>query len=137
LAIFRPQRHSGSGFLQNEDGVRVAAEITSLNLADIAFDSSTLRVIAEAAGTLSPRCRRRHAVAATSAGLGGMDQALFPLPFTDVKSVLSASTRFSKNAVSALMRAMCNKSSCTESQMSRMEKNSGITGRNSLSFAAT
>ena len=38
---------------KNEDGVRVAAEITSLNLADIAFDSKTLRVIAEAAGTIN------------------------------------------------------------------------------------
>jgi hypothetical protein len=40
-------------FQKNEDGVRVAAEITSLNLADIAFDSKTLRVIAEAAGTIA------------------------------------------------------------------------------------
>jgi hypothetical protein len=40
--------------LQNNDnGVRVAAEITSLRLADIAFDSKTLRVIAEAEGTIS------------------------------------------------------------------------------------
>jgi hypothetical protein len=38
---------------KNEDGVRVAAEITSLNLADIAFDSKTLRVIADAAGTIN------------------------------------------------------------------------------------
>lgn len=40
-------------FQKNEDGVRVAAEITSLRLADIAFDSKTLRVIAEAAGTIN------------------------------------------------------------------------------------
>jgi hypothetical protein len=40
-------------FQKNEDGVRVAAEITSLSLADIAFDSKTLRVIAEAAGTIT------------------------------------------------------------------------------------
>ncbi len=40
-------------FQKTEDGVRVAAEITSLNLADIAFDSKTLRVIAEAAGTIN------------------------------------------------------------------------------------
>jgi hypothetical protein len=40
-------------FQKNEDGVRVAAEITSLRLADIAFDSRTLRVIAEAAGTIN------------------------------------------------------------------------------------
>jgi hypothetical protein len=40
-------------FQKNEDGVRVAAEITSLQLADIAFDSKTLRVIAEAQGTIN------------------------------------------------------------------------------------
>jgi hypothetical protein len=40
-------------FQKNEDGVRVAAEITSLRLADIAFDSKTLRVIAAADGTIS------------------------------------------------------------------------------------
>jgi len=40
-------------FQKNEDGVRVAADITSLNLADIAFDSRTLRVIAEAAGAIN------------------------------------------------------------------------------------
>jgi hypothetical protein len=40
-------------FQKNEDGFRVAADITSLNLADIAFDSKTLRVIAEAAGTIT------------------------------------------------------------------------------------
>jgi hypothetical protein len=38
---------------RNEDGVRVAAEINSLQLADIAFDSKTLRVIAEAEGAIS------------------------------------------------------------------------------------
>jgi hypothetical protein len=42
-----------SDFQKNEDGVRVAAEITSLRLADIAFDSKTLRVIAEAAGSIN------------------------------------------------------------------------------------
>jgi hypothetical protein len=40
-------------FQKNEEGVRVAAEITSLRLADIAFDSKTLRVIAEADGTMN------------------------------------------------------------------------------------
>jgi len=40
-------------FQNNEDGVRVAAEITGLRLADIAFDSRTLRVIAEAEGTIN------------------------------------------------------------------------------------
>src|SRR5271169_4211291 len=40
-------------FQKNEDGVRVAADISSLRLADIAFDSKTLRVIAEAAGAIN------------------------------------------------------------------------------------
>jgi len=40
-------------FQKNEDGIRVAAEITKLRLADIAFDSKTLRVIAEAEGTIN------------------------------------------------------------------------------------
>ncbi len=40
-------------FQKNEDGVRVTAEITSLGLAYIDFDSNTLRVIAEAQGTLN------------------------------------------------------------------------------------
>src|SRR3954471_3739468 len=41
-----------SDFQKNEDGVRVAAEITTLRLAGIAFDSKTLRVIAEANGAI-------------------------------------------------------------------------------------
>jgi hypothetical protein len=40
-------------FQKNEDGVRVAADITRLRLADIAFDSKTLRVIAEAEGAIT------------------------------------------------------------------------------------
>lgn len=40
-------------FQRNENGVRVAAEIDKLRLADIAFDSKTLRVIAEAEGTIN------------------------------------------------------------------------------------
>jgi hypothetical protein len=40
-------------FQNNEDGVRVAAEITTLRLAGIAFDSKTLRVIAEANGAIN------------------------------------------------------------------------------------
>jgi hypothetical protein len=40
-------------FQKNEDGVRVTADITSLRLADIAFDSKTLRVIAEAQGAIN------------------------------------------------------------------------------------
>ncbi len=40
-------------FQKNEDGVRVAAEITALRLAGIAFDSKTLRVIAEASGAIN------------------------------------------------------------------------------------
>jgi Domain of unknown function (DUF4403) len=42
-----------SDFQKNEDGVRIAAEMTSLRLADIAFDSKTLRVIAEAVGAIN------------------------------------------------------------------------------------
>jgi hypothetical protein len=42
-----------SDFQQNEDGVRIAAEITTLRLAGIAFDSKTLRVIAEANGAIN------------------------------------------------------------------------------------
>ena len=42
-----------SDFQKNEDGVRVTAEIASLRLADIAFDSRTLRVIAEAQGAIN------------------------------------------------------------------------------------
>ncbi|MGZ5872666.1 MAG: DUF4403 family protein [Bradyrhizobium sp.] len=42
-----------SDLQKNQDGVQVVAEITRLNLADIAFDSKTLRVIAEAAGTIN------------------------------------------------------------------------------------
>jgi hypothetical protein len=40
-------------YQKNEDGARVSAEITSLRLADIAFDSKTLRVIAEAEGAIN------------------------------------------------------------------------------------
>jgi hypothetical protein len=42
-----------SDFQKNEDGVRVAAEITTLRLVGIAFDSKTLRVIAEANGAIN------------------------------------------------------------------------------------
>ncbi len=42
-----------SDFQTNENGVRVTADITSLRLADIAFDSKTLRVIAEAQGAIN------------------------------------------------------------------------------------
>jgi hypothetical protein len=38
---------------KNEDGVRVAAEINSVRLAYIDFDSTTLRVVGEAEGTLN------------------------------------------------------------------------------------
>lgn len=41
-----------SEFQNNENGVRVTADITSLQLGDIAFDSKTLRVIANAQGTI-------------------------------------------------------------------------------------
>jgi hypothetical protein len=40
-------------FQKNEDGVRVEAQIDSLQLADIAFDSKTLRVIAQAEGSIN------------------------------------------------------------------------------------
>ncbi len=40
-------------FQTNDNGVRVAAQITNLRLADIAFDSRTLRVIAVAQGTMT------------------------------------------------------------------------------------
>ncbi len=40
-------------FRKNENGLRVAAEISKLRLADIAFDSKTLRVIAEAEGAIN------------------------------------------------------------------------------------
>jgi hypothetical protein len=42
-----------SDFQKNEDGVRVTADITSLTLASIAFDSKKLRVIAEADGSVN------------------------------------------------------------------------------------
>jgi hypothetical protein len=40
-------------FQKNEDGIRIAAENTTLQLAGIAFDSKTLRVIAEANGAIN------------------------------------------------------------------------------------
>jgi hypothetical protein len=40
-------------YQKNEDGLKVEANISSLSLADIAFDSKTLRVVAEAGGTLN------------------------------------------------------------------------------------
>ncbi|NOJ47411.1 DUF4403 family protein [Bradyrhizobium archetypum] len=40
-------------FQKNEDGLRVSAEISKLRLAGIAFDSKTLRVIAEAEGAIN------------------------------------------------------------------------------------
>ncbi len=42
-----------SEFQKNEDGVRVSAEISDLRLAYIAFDSRTLRLIAEANGSIN------------------------------------------------------------------------------------
>ena len=42
-----------SDLQKSEDGVRVAAEIKSLDLADIAYDSRTVRLIAEASGTIT------------------------------------------------------------------------------------
>ncbi|MDE5445849.1 DUF4403 family protein [Bradyrhizobium sp. CSA207] len=40
-------------FQKSEDGLKVEANISSLTLADIAFDAKTLRVVAEAGGTLN------------------------------------------------------------------------------------
>ena len=40
-------------FQRNDNSIRVGAEITSLKLAGIAFDSKTLRVIAEADGAIN------------------------------------------------------------------------------------
>ncbi|WP_426614109.1 DUF4403 family protein [Bradyrhizobium sp. McL0616] len=40
-------------YQKSEDGLRVDAKIESLTLADIAFDSKTLRIVAEAGGTLN------------------------------------------------------------------------------------
>jgi predicted small integral membrane protein len=40
-------------FQKNEEGIRVSAEVTSLRLGGIAFDSKTLRVIAEADGAIN------------------------------------------------------------------------------------
>jgi Domain of unknown function (DUF4403) len=40
-------------FQKSEDGVRVDAKISDVRLADIAFDSKTLRVIAEAEGSIN------------------------------------------------------------------------------------
>jgi hypothetical protein len=42
-----------SDLQRNEDGVRVTAQIANLDLADIAYDSKTLRLIAEASGTIN------------------------------------------------------------------------------------
>jgi hypothetical protein len=40
-------------YQKSEDGLKIDAKIDSLTLADIAFDSKTLRVVAEAGGTLN------------------------------------------------------------------------------------
>ncbi|MET0876309.1 MAG: DUF4403 family protein, partial [Tardiphaga sp.] len=40
-------------FQKNEEGIRISGEITSLRLGGIAFDSNTLRVIAEADGAIN------------------------------------------------------------------------------------
>jgi hypothetical protein len=42
-----------SDLQKSDDNVRVAADIASLNLAEIAYDSKTLRIIAEATGTIN------------------------------------------------------------------------------------
>jgi Domain of unknown function (DUF4403) len=40
-------------FQKSENGVRIDAKISDVRLADIAFDSKTLRVIAEAEGAIN------------------------------------------------------------------------------------
>jgi len=42
-----------AGYQKTDDGLRVEANIDSVTLSDIAFDSNTLRMIAEAGGTLN------------------------------------------------------------------------------------
>jgi hypothetical protein len=49
-------------FQKNEDDVRVTADISSLRLADIAFDSKTLRVIAEAGGAVNVEVKKLPAL---------------------------------------------------------------------------
>jgi hypothetical protein len=49
-------------FQKNGDGVRVDANITSIALADVAFDSKTMRVIAEAAGDITVTVTRLPAL---------------------------------------------------------------------------
>ncbi len=39
-------------FRKNDEGIRVDASVTSIRLDSIAFDSTTLRVIAEAEGNI-------------------------------------------------------------------------------------
>jgi hypothetical protein len=49
------QRRIGAviaSYQRNEDGLRISSEISSLRLTDVAFDSSMLRVTAEANGIL-------------------------------------------------------------------------------------
>ncbi len=41
-----------TGFRAMDDGLRISAEVTSLRLGNVAFDSNTLRVIAEATGSI-------------------------------------------------------------------------------------
>jgi hypothetical protein len=40
-------------YQKNEDGIRISSEISSLRLADLAFDSTMIRVIAEADGVIN------------------------------------------------------------------------------------
>jgi hypothetical protein len=42
-----------SDFRKNDDGVRVETSLSSIRLTDIAFDSDTLRIVAEASGAIS------------------------------------------------------------------------------------
>ena len=40
-------------FRRNDDGIKVDANISAIELSDIAFDSKTLRIIADAAGAIT------------------------------------------------------------------------------------
>jgi hypothetical protein len=47
-----------TGLQSNQNGIKVDANVTSLRLGEIGFDSTTLRVIAEATGTINVTVRQ-------------------------------------------------------------------------------
>ena len=76
-------------FQKNEDGVRVTAEISSIRLADIAFDSNTLRVIVEAEGAMNAYVSALPALCSqVSAALPQFD-AVDPSSIADISAVPS------------------------------------------------